>query len=116
MTAIWTEEDFSEWLSKQYLQDNWCSWFVTSSTVAGVLPSQNPVEAHHRALKACAIDTLRASTAHVLQSTLPSVVGFGEAPVVQRHFVEGTVVKVLVHTILLKNHQNHRLVFEPQSR
>ncbi|POM71863.1 Hypothetical protein PHPALM_11519 [Phytophthora palmivora] len=62
---------YAQWLDNGYLTDPWDLWFYTASGCPGVVPNQNPIEAHHRAIKSTAVNHLRAATGYVLASTLP---------------------------------------------
>jgi hypothetical protein len=45
-------------------------WFIDAP---GIVPNQNPIEAHHSAIKKVAAGHLRAATSHVLAMTLPKI-------------------------------------------
>ncbi|RLN97592.1 hypothetical protein BBJ28_00020129 [Nothophytophthora sp. Chile5] len=87
------EGDYAQWFEDVYVAAPWSSWFVgVTGKVAGILPSQNSIESFHRAIKTTAVDTLRANTATVLNSTLLNVLKFAamyEIPEVIRHYTEG---------------------------
>jgi hypothetical protein len=74
--AFWIDQgagDFAAWMKEYYLAEPWGSWFIASSGVAGIVSSQNPIESHHRAIKAVCVSSLRASTAVVLNDSIPGV-------------------------------------------
>ncbi|POM64583.1 Hypothetical protein PHPALM_19865 [Phytophthora palmivora] len=45
--------------------------FYAASGCPGVVPNQNPIEAQHLQIKSTAVNHLRATTGHVIASTLP---------------------------------------------
>ncbi|KAE9015272.1 hypothetical protein PR003_g15821 [Phytophthora rubi] len=72
----WREQKqgaYANWFDEQYLTDPWDLWFITASNVAGIVPNQNPIEAHHSAIKKVAAGHLRAAISHVLAVTLPKI-------------------------------------------
>jgi hypothetical protein len=72
VVAAWRASDhgtYADWFENQYLAPRWSRWYVTASGVAGIVPNQNPIEAHHRSIKRCV--NLRAATGVVLNESLP---------------------------------------------
>ncbi|OWY90131.1 hypothetical protein PHMEG_00041877, partial [Phytophthora megakarya] len=67
------EGGYADWLEEQYLSDPWDLWFITASNKAGIVPNQNPIEAHHSSIKNFAAGHLRAAISHVLPATLPKI-------------------------------------------
>lgn len=69
------DEDFyATWFQEVYLSSPWETWYVGSAgEVSGILPNQNPFESFHRTIKKVAVSSLRASTATLLNSTLPAI-------------------------------------------
>lgn len=60
---------YADWFRRYCLQSPWNRWFAGASTVPGIVPNQNPIEAYHKTVK---IDVnLRVSTAELLHTTLP---------------------------------------------
>ncbi|OWY98366.1 hypothetical protein PHMEG_00030885 [Phytophthora megakarya] len=53
--------------------DPWDLWFITASNNAGIVPNQNPIEAHHSSIKKVAAGHLRVAISHVLAATLPKI-------------------------------------------
>ncbi|EGZ28771.1 hypothetical protein PHYSODRAFT_466886, partial [Phytophthora sojae] len=77
VTQNWRDQRqrrYAKWFDEQYLTDPWDLWFITASNVAGIVPNQNPIEAHHSAIKKVAAGHLRAAISHVLAVTLPKIV------------------------------------------
>ncbi|POM70348.1 LOW QUALITY PROTEIN: Hypothetical protein PHPALM_13226 [Phytophthora palmivora] len=65
---------FSElWLEEKYLAESWDLWFCSASDAPGVVPNQNPIESHHRTIKATAVSHIRAVTAHNGSDITPQV-------------------------------------------
>ncbi|GMF46634.1 unnamed protein product [Phytophthora fragariaefolia] len=77
ITKYWTsksEKEYADWFVSQYLEESWRLWYCTAAVpVPGVMPSQNPLESHHKTLKAVCTPYLRAATSAVLNDTLPAV-------------------------------------------
>ncbi|EGZ06483.1 hypothetical protein PHYSODRAFT_531753 [Phytophthora sojae] len=71
--AAMGEPEYAQWLDDEYLTDPWNLWFYAASGTPGVVPNQTQIESHHRAIKATAVDHLRAATGHVLAGTLPKI-------------------------------------------
>lgn len=71
----WTEDgEYASWSEENYITAPWDTWFAgVAGDIAGILPSQNPIEAFHRVIKKSTVSTLRASTATVLNRTLPKI-------------------------------------------
>jgi hypothetical protein len=73
----WTADGELECVSsfqENYFSAPWGTWFSgVAGDVPGILTSQNSIEAFHRVIKKVAVSTLRASTATVLNSTLPKI-------------------------------------------
>ncbi|ETO84875.1 hypothetical protein F444_01269 [Phytophthora nicotianae P1976] len=67
------EVEYAQWLETEYLTEPWDLWFYSASDAPGVVPNQNPIESHHRKIKATAVSHLRAATGHVLAGTLPKI-------------------------------------------
>ncbi|EGZ18576.1 hypothetical protein PHYSODRAFT_376633, partial [Phytophthora sojae] len=77
VTQNWRDQRqrrYAKWFDEQYLTDPWDLWFITASNVAGIVPNQNPIEAHHSAIKKVAAGHLQAAISHVLAVTLPKIV------------------------------------------
>jgi hypothetical protein len=69
------ESGYAEWFEVTYLSPRWTKWFVTAA-VPDILPSQQPIESHHAAIKDIASDNLRAPTAVVLNMVMPKLLLF----------------------------------------
>ncbi|EGZ23189.1 hypothetical protein PHYSODRAFT_457828, partial [Phytophthora sojae] len=67
------EPEYAQWLDDEYLTDPWDLWFYAASGTPGVVPNQNPIVSHHRAIKATVVDHFRGATGHVLAGTLPKI-------------------------------------------
>ncbi|KAE8957390.1 hypothetical protein PF011_g31162 [Phytophthora fragariae] len=55
IVAAWNaegEQEIAKWLQTVYLTPRWERWSVGSSSVPGFLPTQQPIESHHRVIKA----------------------------------------------------------------
>ncbi|POM76522.1 Hypothetical protein PHPALM_6221 [Phytophthora palmivora] len=56
-----------------YITDRqWGNWFYTE-VIVGLTPTQSALEAHHNVSKTTCASTLRASTATVLNDTIPRI-------------------------------------------
>ncbi|DBA05196.1 TPA: hypothetical protein N0F65_005046, partial [Lagenidium giganteum] len=78
VTAFWRSEgehEFADWFTDTYLTSPWENWFATVA-IPGILPNQNSIESHHRAIKQICVDHLRADTATVLNDSIPSVIRY----------------------------------------
>eukprot|EP00644_Phytophthora_capsici_P018107 jgi/Phyca11/113923/e_gw1.25.185.1 len=64
------ESVYADWLEQYYLGNLWGNWFYKAA-IPGVTPTQNALESHHKVIKETCIDSLRASTAVVLNDALP---------------------------------------------
>ncbi|POM60622.1 hypothetical protein PHPALM_30504 [Phytophthora palmivora] len=65
VTQNWTdlgEDEYAQWLDNENFTDPWDLWFYAASGCPGVVPNQNPIEAHHRAIKSTAVNHLRDAT------------------------------------------------------
>ncbi|DAZ99417.1 TPA: hypothetical protein N0F65_004050 [Lagenidium giganteum] len=51
------------------------NWSATAA-IPDILPNQNSIESHHRAIKQISVDHLRADTATVLNDSIPSVIRY----------------------------------------
>lgn len=91
----WSEKgegQYADWLSKYYL-GTWGNWFYTAAA-PGVTPSQNALESHHRAIKKSCVSSLRASSAVVLNDSIPKILLHQELQEVKfalRNFCEGMI-------------------------
>ncbi|KUF92947.1 40S ribosomal protein S7 [Phytophthora nicotianae] len=86
------EDKLAEWLQNVYLTKRWERWSVNSSSVPGFLPSQQPIESHHRVIKVIVTDYKKAPTITVLNSVLPRVLLYDATnltPEHHRHYAEG---------------------------
>ncbi|EGZ28043.1 hypothetical protein PHYSODRAFT_471325 [Phytophthora sojae] len=105
------EGEYAAWLDTEYLTEPWHPWFYTASDVPGIIPNQNPIESHHHSIKTTTVNQLRASTGHVLASTLPKILvecamEIGSESI--QHFAAGPVsAEVLEAGVLLCNDDNH---------
>ncbi|ETO84732.1 hypothetical protein F444_01381, partial [Phytophthora nicotianae P1976] len=89
------EDKLAEWLQNVYLTKRWERWSVNSSSVPGFLPSQQPIESHHRVIKVIVTDYKKAPTITVLNSVLPRVLLYDATnltPEHHRHYAEELVV------------------------
>lgn len=97
--AFWTEQgesDYAKWFEDIYLGDTWGNLFYTAAA-PGITPSQNALEAHHRMIKQVCVGTLRASTAVVLNDSIPRILGLQECEPPRQalnHFSEGKFVQL----------------------
>ncbi|OWZ19311.1 hypothetical protein PHMEG_0006460 [Phytophthora megakarya] len=48
-------------------------WFITASNKAGIIPNQNPIEAHSNSIKKVATGHIRAAILYVLAAALPKI-------------------------------------------
>ena len=114
------ENAFADWFEKEYLSEPWGSWYVSVSDCGGVVPNQNPIEAHHKSLKLAAVLSDRASTATVLNETLPRVLvsaGLDSGARSLSFYAAGPIyAEILDKGRTLASSENHRLVFAPRSR
>ncbi|DAZ94573.1 TPA: hypothetical protein N0F65_004189, partial [Lagenidium giganteum] len=67
--------EFADWFTDAYLTSPWENWFATAA-IPGILPNQNSIESHHRAIKQICVDHLRADTTTVLNDSIPSVIRY----------------------------------------
>ncbi|EGZ21234.1 hypothetical protein PHYSODRAFT_406216, partial [Phytophthora sojae] len=70
----WRDEgeiELANWLQSVYFTPRWERWSVNSSPVPGFLPTQQPIESHHRVIKVTVTDYKKAPTITVLNSVLP---------------------------------------------
>lgn len=97
--AYWCEhgeEDYVKWMREYYMGNEWGNWFYNAA-VPGLTPSQNALESHHQAIKETCTATLRASTAVVLNDSLPGILKHQRDQIVRlqlRHFCEGATLCV----------------------
>ncbi|ETM41560.1 hypothetical protein L914_12677 [Phytophthora nicotianae] len=106
------EDKLAEWLQNVYLTKRWERWSVNSSSVPGFLPSQQPIESHHRVIKVIVTDYKKAPTITVLNSVLPRVLLYDATnltPEYHRHYTEGplpinAVVKAKEQLLLPDNY------------
>ncbi|EGZ10246.1 hypothetical protein PHYSODRAFT_338915 [Phytophthora sojae] len=114
------EGEYAAWLDTEYLTEPCHLWFYTASDVPGIIPNQNPIESHHHSIKTTAVNQLRASTGHVLASTLPKilvecVMEIGSESI--QHFAAGPVsAEVLAAGVLLCNDDSHFSTHQRKSR
>lgn len=90
------EQDYAKWFEGIYLGDTWGNWFYVAAA-AGITPSQNALEAHHRVIKKVCVGTLRASTSVVLNDSIPRILGLQESEPARpalNHFSEGKMTFV----------------------
>ncbi|KAF4150170.1 hypothetical protein GN958_ATG00591 [Phytophthora infestans] len=84
---------YADWFELTYVSPPWGSWFVgAAGSVQEILPSQNPLESYHRAIKKAAVNSLRANTATVLNSSLPGILRVStmdQASITLRRYGEG---------------------------
>jgi hypothetical protein len=105
------ETAYASWMDEEYLADRWCAWFATCSACPGILPNQNPIEAHHKKIKISKALSLRATTAYVLRQSLPRIHTSASAawdgePI--RFFCSGVQPELVVRAQLLCDKKNHR--------
>eukprot|EP00644_Phytophthora_capsici_P006093 jgi/Phyca11/129927/e_gw1.89.18.1 len=95
------ESVYADWLEQYYLGNLWGNWFYKAA-IPGVTPTQNALESHHKVIKETCIDSLRASTAVVLNDALPRIL---------KHQEE----QPLAQKLLLKR-SNHYSVKDPNTK
>lgn len=66
------QHDYADWFTKVYLAETWTKWYTTSGA-PGVVPSQNPLEAHNAAIKTREVTSKRAKTGVVLNDSILGV-------------------------------------------
>ncbi|ETM53317.1 hypothetical protein L914_03196, partial [Phytophthora nicotianae] len=74
-TKFWItkhDKEYASWFTNQYLGERWGHVFARWQLL-GVLPSQNPIESHHQALKTVCVPSKHVATSVVCNDTLPSV-------------------------------------------
>ncbi|KAG1689838.1 hypothetical protein DVH05_001872 [Phytophthora capsici] len=92
--GYWRENQeikYANWIEEYYLSSHWANWFGSCAT-PGITPSQNALESHHRVIKKSCVGALRASTATVLNESLPDVLlhqSIVATQLAQAHFCEG---------------------------
>ncbi|KAG1689185.1 hypothetical protein DVH05_002748 [Phytophthora capsici] len=114
------ESVYADWLEQYYLGNLWGNWFYKAA-IPGVTPTQNALESHHKVIKETCIDSLRASTAVVLNDALPRILKHQEEQPVKLqllHFCEGPLIGTeveLAQKLLLKR-SNHYSVKDPNTK
>ncbi|EGZ27902.1 hypothetical protein PHYSODRAFT_471116 [Phytophthora sojae] len=116
------EAPYEAWLPEEYLAERWRAWFVTCSGCPGIVPNQNPIEAYHKTIKTANVLSLRASTAYVLNQSLPRILSSASAnsivglPITT--FCTGPIPPEMVAAAaqLLSQSENHRVVFKPRAQ
>ncbi|EGZ13596.1 hypothetical protein PHYSODRAFT_335356 [Phytophthora sojae] len=108
------ERDYAKWFEDIYLGDTWGNWFYVAAA-AGITPSQNALEAHHRVIKKVCVGTLRASTSVVLNDSIPSILGLQESEPARpalSHFSEGPFMSGVVARAqtLVQEKSNHYMI------
>ena len=72
-TQTWIEdgeEEYASWFTSTYADEDWGTWYYGSGAgICGVLPSQNPIESFHKAIKTSGIPTKRAPTSVYFNKT-----------------------------------------------
>ncbi|KAL3657161.1 hypothetical protein V7S43_017955 [Phytophthora oleae] len=66
------QKDYVDWFIKVYLTELWSRWH-TMSSIPGILPSQNALESHNRAIKTCGGRVKRAKIGVVLNDSMPRI-------------------------------------------
>lgn len=66
------EHEYALWFESTYLSGRWSKWYITAA-VPGITPSQNALESHHKSIMTVCADSLYASTAFVLNATVPAI-------------------------------------------
>ncbi|ETP31438.1 hypothetical protein F442_19699, partial [Phytophthora nicotianae P10297] len=85
------EYELASWFQNVYLTPRWERWSVNSSSIPGFLPTQQPIESHHRVIKVIVTDYKKAPTITVLNSVLPRVLLYDSTNLAvdqHRHFAE----------------------------
>ncbi|OWZ20768.1 LOW QUALITY PROTEIN: hypothetical protein PHMEG_0004784 [Phytophthora megakarya] len=99
------EGNLANWLQSVYLTPRWESWHVGSSSVPGFSPTQQPIESHHKIIKAIVTDFKKAPTLSVLNSVLPWILLYDATTLSsgnRGHFAEGMRMYLsFLFTILL---------------
>ncbi|EGZ16435.1 hypothetical protein PHYSODRAFT_499598, partial [Phytophthora sojae] len=115
------EAPYEAWLSEEYLAERWRAWFVTCSGCPGIVPNQNPIKAYHKTIKTANVLSLRASTAYVINQSLPRILSSASAnsivglPITT--FCTGPIPPEMVAAAqLLSQRENHRVVFKPRTQ
>ncbi|KAK1928246.1 hypothetical protein P3T76_016300 [Phytophthora citrophthora] len=100
---------YSTWFKNTYLAGVWANWFGVCA-IPGVTPSQNAIEAHHRVIKQSCVTSLRASTATVLNESLPRIL-YHQSTTPARtklaHYCEGPVLAEVIARKLLSTSENY---------
>eukprot|EP00644_Phytophthora_capsici_P000753 jgi/Phyca11/108963/e_gw1.16.241.1 len=100
-TDKWREDkqiEYADWFTKVYLSELWSRWH-TMSAIPGILPSQNALESHNRAIKTCGVRFKRAKTGVVLNDSMPRIltmVGTDCATGPFGHYCEGPLPSQMV--------------------
>ncbi|EGZ29999.1 hypothetical protein PHYSODRAFT_404990, partial [Phytophthora sojae] len=114
------ERDNAKWFEDIYLGDTWGNWFYVAAA-AGITPSQNALEAHHRVIKKVCVGTLRASIAVVLNDSIPRILGLQESEPARpalNHFSEGPFMSGVVARAqtLVQEKSNHYMIKDTRAK
>ncbi|OWY96033.1 hypothetical protein PHMEG_00033805 [Phytophthora megakarya] len=109
------EGNLANWLQSVYLTPRWERCSVGSSSVPGFLPTQQPIESHHKVIKVIVTDFKKAPTVSVLNPVLPRILLYDATNISsgnQGHFAEdslplGAVMKAKDHLIDSQNHASY---------
>jgi hypothetical protein len=124
ITDNWTalgHGEYANWFREIYLVDRWSRWHINGAGVAGVIPSQQGIEAHHGAIKKTCAPSTRASTFGVMDGIIPRILrADGEllCPAMVAHFGEGPVPPEMLIKAqrLVENNNNFRRVHKGSGR
>ncbi|KAL3667385.1 hypothetical protein V7S43_007611 [Phytophthora oleae] len=98
----WREDSqhaYADWFAKIYLAERWSRWYATSGT-PGVVPSQNPLEAHNGVLKTCGVRAKRVKTGIMLNDSIPGIFAVASRDPPKSpftHYSEGPLPSDIVH-------------------
>ncbi|ETN00305.1 hypothetical protein PPTG_18013 [Phytophthora nicotianae INRA-310] len=100
-TGKWRDDKqnaYADWFSKLYLSELWSRWH-TMSAIPGILPSQNALESHNRAIKTCGVRFKRAKTGVILDDSMPrllTMVGVDSPKGPFGHYCEGPLPSQMI--------------------
>ncbi|ETI53761.1 hypothetical protein F443_03341 [Phytophthora nicotianae P1569] len=110
-TKFWItkhDKEYASWFTNQYLGERWGHVFARWQLL-GVLPSQNPIESHHQALKTVCVPSKHVATSVVCNDTLPSVLYLDcDKPIKSSSpFAEGPIIgEMVLHARIFAKEKN----------
>lgn len=124
IVAHWMAEgevEYAQWFREVYLVPRWARRYSNAAGIAGVIPSQQGIESHHRVIKTTCAPRTRASTSGVLEGIIPQILQLdGETlcPDVIAHSCESPVPPEMLSRAqrLLQDEKNYRRVHQGTGR